>query len=310
MKKILAIVLALALALGAVMVLTSCGGKDVDEPETTTASEAVTDDAAGTEIDATEEATAADETTAAEETTAEETTVEATTVEETTAAEKTTAEAAAKAPSTTEEILALYNKAVNGAAKAGYSKTRVCNINSLEGGAILKLQVAKDAVYSFLGVGTNSWKNTKGKAEYMGKASLAAGDVTGATCTEKDGKYTVVINVKDGKSSAPGGSDSSPLAKTGLYTGEGDKGEYDYKNAANIYYALNNTDGAALGAASLNATGGKITATINAKSGKLEKLEVKFNFSVVLTDVKYTIAKIKEGTGSATTTVTFKDFAY
>lgn len=312
-KKILAVLLCLAM----VCAFAACGAKE--EPETTEPETEVTEEATeATEAteeatEATEEATEATEE-ATEATEAAETTEEATS--ETKADESTEAETKeeAKVPATKAEVLKVYNDAINGAisAKAGYDKKRVCTINTLEGGAILKISVAKEAVYNFLGVGEKTFANAKGKAEFMGKASLTEADVTDAKCELKDGKYVVTISVKDGasKANASGNSETSPLSKTGLFTGEGDKSEYDYKNAGNIHYALNNTDGAALEQAELKATKGKIKATIDPESGKLSDLEISFNFAVVLTNVKYTIATIKQGTGDADTVVNFTNFKY
>ena len=129
---------------------------------------------------------------------------------------------------------------------------------------------------------------------------------------EADGKYTITINLKDGasNSSASGKSDSSPLQKSGLYVGQGDKSEYDYKNADNIYVALNGLDEASVEAVKLNATKGKIVAEIDAATGNISKLTISFVFNANLTKVKYTIASINEATGIADTTVTFTNFKY
>ena len=326
MKKFLAILMALAM----LCAFAACGNKDAGTA-TDEEAESIVEDIVESAEDVVEEELPSEEAEeiASEEETAEvaseteketeaasEAKTEATT-EETLesyneAAKNATTEEAAKAPATTDEILKYYNEAINKAATAGYHKKRVCTINSLEGGAILKLSVAKEAVYNFLGVGTKEWDNTKGKNAYMGKATLTAADVTSAKLTENGDKYVIEIAVKDGssKANASGKSDSSPLAKTGLFCGDGDKSEYDYKNAYNIYYALNNTDGAGLEEASLKATKAKIKATINSKTGNVEGLEISFNFSVVLTNVKYSIAKISEGTGNADTVVTFSSFKY
>ena len=306
MKKILAIILALALVAGGAIVLTSCNGND--EPETTTAADESTTLADESTTLADESTTLADEST----TLADESTTLAEDESETVSEEATGEEVSA--PATTDEILAAYNDAVNGAisAKAGYDKKRVTAIQSLEGGALMKIGLVQDAVSDFLGVGTKDYPNAKGKAEFMSKASLSASDVTSATCKEADGKYTITINLKDGSSnsSASGKSDSSPLKRSGLYVGEGDKSEYDYKNADNIYVALNGLDEASVEAVKLNATKGKIVAEIDAETGRLVKLTVSFVFNANLTKVKYAIASINEATGIADTTVTFSNFKY
>ncbi len=303
MKKVLAIILALALTAGCVVFLASCGNKTT-EPETTAMTEAPVEETSEDVSAPAEESTEAP----AEESTeavTEETTAE-TTTEETTEAKK--------APEGKEEILKVYNDAVNNAIskKAGYSKTRVTNINSLEGGKILDFQVVKDAVNDFLGVGTKNYNNSKGKAEYMGKASLSASDVSSATCTEKDGKYTIEITVNNGSSSASGSgkSDNSAINRTGLYVGSGDKSEFDYKSAGNVYDALNGLDEASVQAVSVSTNSIKITAVVDAESGNLENLKITFNFTADLTSVKYLIVTVKSATGKANTTVTFKDFKY
>lgn len=304
MKKILAIILALALVVGGAIVLTSCNGND--EPETTTAAPVETTDAPVEEsTDApVEESTDAP----VEESTEAPVEGESETVSEEASTEEVSV------PATTDEILAVYNDAINGAisAKAGYNKKRVTAIQSLEGGALMKIGLVQDAVSDFLGVGTKDYPNAKGKAEFMSKASLSASDVTSATCKEADGKYTITINLKDGasNSSASGNSDSSPLLKSGLYVGKGDKSEYDYKNADNIYVALNGLDEASVEAVKLNATKGKIVAEIDAATGNIVKLTVSFVFNANLTKVKYAIASINEATGIADTTVTFTNFKY
>lgn len=321
MKKVLALVLVLALAVGCVALLTSCG--DDKAPETTApASEVVTDAPETTasvpqsteEVSDTVTETAAATEAATETTTA--TTTEATTAATTTAT-TTTAPAEttkASAPTTKKEIIKTYNDAVNGAisAKAGYSKTRVTTVNQLEGGAVLKIKAAADAVKDFLGEGTKTYTNSKGKSEYMSKSNLSESDVTSATCTEKNGKYTITMTLKNGSNSASEGamSDNSPLNRCGLYVGNSDKSAYDYKTTENIYKALNGLDEASVKSGTGKTSNAKVTAVIDAETGKLEKLDVSFNFSVILNDVKYLIAKISTATGSATTTVKFDNFKY
>ncbi|MGN0635826.1 MAG: hypothetical protein ACI4I5_06350 [Acutalibacteraceae bacterium] len=322
MKKVLALVLVLALAAGCVALLTSCGGDKA--PETTApASEVVTDAPETTAFapQSTEEVSdTVTETAAATEATTETTTAtttEATTTAATTKATTTTAPAEmtkASVPTTKKEIVKTYNDAVNGAisAKAGYSKTRVTTVNQLEGGAVLKIKAAADAVKDFLGEGTKTYTNNKGKSEYMSKSNLSESDVTSATCTEKNGKYTITMTLKDGSNSASEGamSDNSPLNRCGLYVGNSDKSAYDYKTTENIYKALNGLDEASVKSGTGKTSNAKITAVIDAETGKLEKLDISFNFSVVLNEVKYLIAKISTATGSATTTVKFDNFKY
>lgn len=300
MKKILALLLALAMLFS----FAACGGNTEEETTTTTAAEEVTDEAVtDAPVDATEEAPVEGSDAAADPSApADETTTEA------------GATAPAAAPATTDEILAVYNNAVNGAisAKAGYDKKRVTNIQNLEGGALMKIQLVQDEVSNFLGVGTKEYPNAKGKAEFMSKASLTAADIKSADCKEANGKYTITITLKDGasNSSASGKKDSSPLVKSGLYVGEGDSSKFDYKSADNIYVALNGLEEASVEAVKLNTTNAKIVCVVDAATGNIEKLTISFVFNANLTAVKYLIASIKEATGVADTTVTFSNFKY
>ena len=146
----------------------------------------------------------------------------------------------------------------------------------------------------------------------MNKASLAASDVSSATCTLKDGKYTVTLKLKDGSSSASssGKSDSSPLKKSGIFNGSGDNGDYDYKSAANIYDAINGIDVASAESVNISTSGATVTAVINASNSRLEKLTVEFDFSATMKNVKYSVATIREGKGDAETKVVFSSFKY
>ena len=213
----------------------------------------------------------------------------------------------AKVPSSPAEITAYYNTAVNKviSAKAGYTKTRKTDLSSLDGGALLKMQIVVDMVNQFLGVGTTSFTNAKGKAEYLSKASLSASDVKSATCANSNGVYSITLTLKDGASSASasGTSDTSPITKSGLYCGKGDKIAYDYKSSENIYAALNNTDGASVESVKGTTYNTKIVAKIDAKTGNLISLNASFNWKADLTKVKYTVVTINEGHGVASTSV-------
>ncbi|MDD6275752.1 MAG: hypothetical protein PUB20_02870 [Clostridia bacterium] len=214
---------------------------------------------------------------------------------------------AAKVPATPAEITAYYNTAINKVigAKAGYTKTRKTELKSLDGGALLKMQIVIDMVNQFLGVGTTNFTNTKGKAEYLSKASLSASDVKSATCQNSNGVYTITLTLKDGASSASasGTSDTSPIAKSGLYCGKGDKIAYDYKSSENIYSALNNTDGASVESVKGTTYNTKIVAKIDSKTGNLTSLNASFDWKADLTKVKYTVVTISEGHGVASTSV-------
>ncbi len=216
-------------------------------------------------------------------------------------------QAGSKAPATPAEITAYYNNAINKviSSKAGFDKSRTTVMNKLEGGALLKIPLVVDMVNDFLGVGTTTWNNTKGKQENLSKASLTAADVTQASCSEKNGVYTITMTLKDGESSAnaSGNKDSSPLGKSGVYAGKGDKIAYDYKNSENIHTAINGVENTSAESATQKVTGTKITATVDAKTGNLISLTANWNWAVELKTVKYTVVSIKSATGDATTTV-------
>lgn len=267
MKKILALMLILALALS----LAACGADKGGE--TTTVPEAVTDEV--TEVDTT--AAPADDTTAApaDDTTAAvtEAASEATTEATTEAASETTTEAK-KAPQTKEEIVAYFNTAVNGV-KSGaksavhhYSKISLAGSTTLPGAlnGILKLLGGAD---KFLG--DQLAKNSKGE-EKMSDLSgfpvegeswaskLTAADVKSATCTESNGKYTITITtVADGKSSSvKHGQGHAPKAFNVVLPG----------------VVNDNIPGVAegiVGTASMDYPSCKATITVDAATGHVEK---------------------------------------
>lgn len=219
-----------------------------------------------------------------------------------------------KVPSTAADIAAYYNAAVNKAvnSKAGFSKKRVTSISNLNGGKLMEMKIVVDTVNDFLGVGTINYKNTKGKVGEISKASLSANDISSPTCKQSGDNYVITMTLKNGtsKASSAGKSDSTALARTGLYSGVGDKKAYDYKNAGNIFDGLNNADGASVESVVENNKNIKITATINSKTGNLVSLHISYNWDVALTKVKYTIVTIKSATGDAKTSVDFTNFVF
>lgn len=221
---------------------------------------------------------------------------------------------ASKVPSTAADIAAYYNAAVNKAvnSKAGFSKKRVTSISNLNGGKLMEMKIVVDTVNDFLGVGTINYKNTKGKVGEISKASLSANDISSPTCKQSGDNYVITMTLKNGTSraSSAGKSDSTALARTGLYSGVGDKKAYDYKNAGNIFDGLNNADGASVESVVENNKNIKITATINSKTGNLVSLHISYNWDVALTKVKYTIVTIKSATGDAKTSVDFTNFVF
>ncbi len=210
MKKYLALVLALVLVAGSAVMLASCGK---DAQETTTA--ATTAAPEESEVPVVTDTTAVDTTAVSDPTTeaATEATTEATTE-------------AAKAPQSKEEIVAYFNTAVNAVksdAKSGvhhYSKISLAGSTTLPSGLnfILKALGGAD---EFLGDQLS--KNSKGEQKMSDMSSypveneswgskLTAADVKSASCTEKDGQYTITIttvadsktdSVKHGQGHAP-----------------------------------------------------------------------------------------------------------
>ena len=224
------------------------------------------------------------------------------------AADKPAADNAAKGPQTTAEIVAYYNNAINKviSAKAGFNKNRTTTMKTLDGGAILKIQLVADMVNDFLGVGSKDWNNTKGKQENLSKASLTASDVKTASCTENNGVYTITIALKDGKSTASNGAtptDTCPLSRSGLYTGKGDKIAFDYKSSENFHTAINGVEDCTVESAAEQVSGAKIVATVDAKTGNLQTLTVTWDWAVQLSNIKYTFIPLKLATGEATTVV-------
>ena len=219
-----------------------------------------------------------------------------------------------KVPSTAADIAAYYNAAVNKAvnSKAGFSKKRVTSISNLNGGKLMEMKIVVDTVNDFLGVGTINYKNTKGKVGEISKASLSANDISSPTCKQSGNNYVITMTLKNGtsKASSAGKSDSTALARTGLYSGVGDKKAYDYKNAGNIFDGINNADGASVESIVENSKNIKITATINSKTGNLVSLHISYDWDVTLTKVKYTIVTIKSATGDAKTSVDFTNFVF
>ena len=299
MKKILAILLALAMLLG----LAACGGNTEDETTTTTtAAEEVTDEAS------VEESTeAASDDVSAEDPSAEDPSA----AEESTEAESTEA-AIAKAPETTAEILALYNKTINDAyaAKVGFNKERYTDNEALNAGFLLK--TFGDLVYSFMGIGAENKYTmdvTKGQWEsdvphhYLRKSTLTEADLTGAKCTENNGKYTIVLNVKGGNSKASKSESwtKAPIDKCGICVGDADKSYFDHKTAPVIYSAVGQVvKGAVIEESYKNAV---VKAEIDAATGHLISLAIEFDISVV-------IDAAGGGNATGSTHVFYKNFKY
>lgn len=271
MKKFIAILLAAILCLS----FAACGGNDVAE-ETTTAAPEVTDavDVSVEETTAVEptEETSAEETTAAEETT---------TVEETTAAEET-----AKAPETKEEIVAYFNDAVNSvktdakSVKHHYSKITTNGAGTYPSAVkgILKMLGGAEKF-----IGDQLAKNSQGEKTYTGAdiknrfpveneswaSKLTAADVSSATCTEKDGVYTITIKtVADGKSTTiQHGQGHAPKAFNVILPGTVND------NIPGVATSL-------VGLAAMNYPSSTAVITVDAATGHVKTADYKLNWTI------------------------------
>ncbi len=211
MKKILALLMAVIM----LVCFAACGGNG-DGEESTTNPEVTTEapvNGEGEEV--TEEA---DTPTAENET--EEATEEATDdegeeeTEKVTDEEKTTKKQnTSKKPETTAEVVEYFNKAVNGVKTGAKSVKQHSIVNYLA--SPTKIGEGLSGIYKMLG--GDEWldgmlqSNSTGAATYSGAdikknypveneswaSKLTAADVKSATCTEKDGVYTIKIVTKD-----------------------------------------------------------------------------------------------------------------
>ncbi len=300
MKKALFSVLAVLLAAAMVVSFAACGGNET--PETTTV--------ADVEAEATTAPDVADETTAAEadttvaegDTTAVDATEAATDAEATTVAgETTTAGEAAVAPTAKADIVALYNEASAKAvsAKPGYKKTVTTKLNDLKMGALAKIDLVRETVGDFLGEGTETATVAKGKAsKEIVKSTLTAADVANATCKlSADGKYyEVTITVKNEKNPLKGKSALNRFTN-------------DYKDINEMRAGLEEA-GAAVETIDITVKTATIKAKIAVDTKAFSSVDYTISSDAYLTNVKYTIAKVKVVTGNIYTTVKYSGFAY
>ena len=128
-------------------------------------------------------------------------------------------QAETKKPQTKEEIVAYFNKVINDVKPGAKSISQIAVTNYLAGTATISQGI--QGVYKMLG--GDDWlnkmlrDNSQGAATYTGadikakfpvagqswSSKLSASDVSSATCTEKDGIYTITIKtVADSKSSS------------------------------------------------------------------------------------------------------------
>lgn len=261
---------------------------------------------------ATDDNTVADDSTAADDTTADNGAQDST---DAPAGDDAQADADSKAPSSVADILNVYNTATKKAVdkKVLFSKERVAVEKSYKAGVALK--TFKSLVYQFMGVGEeNKYTATVVKEDtvdsyhkFLQASKLTPADVKNATCVDNNGVYTITIQLKDGSSSVQGGkvkaAGGTALDKCGVSQGEGDKSYWDHKNAQNVYDAID--DVAASANISESYSNAVVTATINAKTGNITGMTVKYDF-------KYEISNVmgSEGTATGASTVVFKDFKW
>ncbi len=218
-------------------------------------------------------------------------------------------------PTTMAEIAEAYNNAVNKVIdeKAGYKKARTATVKEMNAGALSSIEMVQDVVKEFLGEGTNEYTNKKGSAEFFSKASLAASDLTSATCALDGDNYVITLNLKNGKSTAnkSKASDSSALAKSGLLTGKDADPKYDYLSSEGIYKTVSTVD-KNVSVESVSATNSnvKIIAVVNAETGNMVSLSVSYDWTVSMTKIKYSLITVKSADGKAQTAVELKDFEW
>ncbi len=286
MKKILALLLACSM----LFAFAACGG-NTDSETTTAAPEETT-------LAAEEETTAAD----VEETTAAD-------GETTTAAEETTT---AVAPTEEADIIAYYNTAINKAydARVGFNKERYTDNETLNAGFLLK--TFGSLIYQFMGIGAeNRYTMDVVKGDwtddvphhYLRKSTLSEADVTKATCTDNNGKFTITLNVKGGNSKASKTEkyNNSPIDKCGICVGDADKSYFDHKTAPVIYSAI----GEVLSSAVIEEkySNAKVVAVIDSATGNLVSLTVEFDIDVV-------IDAAGGGNATGSTHILYKNFKY
>lgn len=281
-KKLIALLLAAVLCLS----FAACGGND--EPETTTQAPEVesTEDVNATVENDT---TAEDDTSAAEVESTEAATEEATEAvseEASEAATEEATEAAAKKPETTAEIVEYFNTAVNKvktdakSIKQNHVTNYLAKSPTIPGGIIAGFYKA---------LGGDEWldetlvKNGQGAATYTGAdidakfpveneswaSKLTVSDVKSATCTEKDGVYTITILTKaDAKSdSVKHGQGHNPKAFSVVLPGVVND------NIPGIAQG-------AIGTATIDYPYGKAVITVDAATGNVKTAEYDIQWTI------------------------------
>ncbi|MBO4341742.1 MAG: hypothetical protein J5870_01435 [Clostridia bacterium] len=271
----------------------------------TSETEPVTETTAEITEESTAETTTAEatETTTEKETTAPATTQkETTTKKETTTQKETTTKKEVKVPSTKAEIVELYNTATKTAstAKPGYVKNTNTSLNNLQMGALARIDLVRTTVGEFMGEGKSS--KTVKKGNFNGKdlkvSTLRPDDVTSATCKlSADGKYyDIVITVKNENDV------SKKSSAIGRFTN-------DYKDAAEIKAGLTE-GGANVDSVSMKTDSVVIKAKISVDGNKFSSLSYTIKMSAVLTNVKYSIARVSKATGELVSQIDYTSFNY
>ena len=302
MKKVLMSVVALLVAAMMLVSFAACGGEETPdetttapavEDDSTVAADAPVEDSSAAEVESTEAVSDAESTEPASEVEETETATEAESTEEATEA--------VAAPTSVADIVALYNEATAkvASAKPGYKKTVTTNLNDLQMGALAKIDLVRDTVGDFLGEGTETVSVTKGKASKdLVKSTLTAADVTAATCKlSADGKYyEVTITVKNEKNPLKGKSALNKFTN-------------DYKDINEMRDGLVDA-GADVETIDITVKAATIKAKIAVDTKAFSSVDYTIDSDAYLTNVKYTIAKVKVVTGNIYTTVKYSDFAY
>lgn len=211
----------------------------------------------------------------------------------------------ASAPSSVSAIVAYYNKATAlvTSAKAGFSKKAVNNVTNLDMGALTK--IGKSAVEDFLGKGTkactikkgsaNVDPNYKDKRQALKTSTLAASDVSSATCSSASGKYIITIKIRN----------VTVTYSNCVYT-------KFTRDIASMTDAKN-------GLADINCTCDPINAKLknsyikavcDAKTGKLSSLQTYVDMDVKMTNIKYTIIKVSQATANVSSSVYYTNFVW
>lgn len=222
--------------------------------------------------------------------------------------------AGSTAPSAKADIIKYYNTAMNKvvSSKAGYTKVRHTDLTKLEGAeAIMKIQIAADAVNDFLGVGDTKYVNKKGEAKFLSQAALTDADVKDAKCVPNGNIYTITLTLADGKSVANDSqkTDNASLKRSGLFVGADDKSEYDYKSAVNIYMGLKNSEDTDIKAVDETTSKTTITIKVDSTTGNVQELNASWHWEAALEKVKYTIISVS-GTGIADSSVKITGFQF